>query len=118
MKNYDFKFFGGYVWYAYPSNKDDSWAALSPPQAKHSFSIKNFKDADLYANFSEHGLILITDTPERPDVPRWTVFPLTVPEGFGGKVNGNTLIRHVYTLSDTPTAVFSFFVGVELPDKV
>jgi hypothetical protein len=123
MKPLDAHIFSGYVWYGYPTDDTDEFnvALFEYPgeEAKFRFRIKDFVGANSYSNYREEGIILITDTAEKPYAPKgWTVIPLSVADGFGGRVNENTVIRHIYTVSETPEAVFSFFVGLDVPPKI
>lgn len=118
----DFHIFGGYVWYAYPKTPSGeiTTALLNTPgeDAKACFRIKDFVGASYYSNYRDEGLLLVTETATKPDASReWDVVPLSVPDGFGGKVNENTVIRHIYTLSENPDAVFSFFIGLRIPQE-
>ncbi len=129
MTPHDFHFFSGYVWYAYPidDTKDFNPALLEYPgaEAKMRLRIKDFVGAASYSNYREEGILLITDTAQKPEAPHgWEIVPLSVPDGFGGMVNENTLVRHIYTATEAPISgspyqpVFSFFVGLEIPPKV
>src|SRR5690348_13865344 len=95
----NFNFFGGYVWYAFPTTKPP---VMGLPALKHSFPIKDFVGLNSYSNYSEEGVIFITDDAKKPEIPLgWVIVPFCVPDGFGGKVNGNTVVRHIYTLNET-----------------
>jgi len=114
----DFHVFGGYVWYAYPKGA----SSLDPPggaDAKARFRVKDFVTADAYSNYHDDGLLIITATAKKPEASNlWQVVPLRVPDGFGGKVNENTVIRHIYTLVEKPEEVFSFFIGLRVPVEI
>jgi len=119
----DFHVFGGYVWYAYPKTPSGEFSAapLNPPgeDAKACFHIKDFVTADAYSNYHDDGLLIVTVTAKKPEASNlWQVVPLRVPDGFGGKVNENTVIRHIYTLVEKPEEVFSFFIGLRVPVEI
>ncbi len=112
----DLRVFSGYVWYAYPINRNDVHGLMMVEG--EIIRIKNFKGAGQYNNYDPDGVIIVTETADKPLVSLgWQVTPCNLPDGFGGE-NGGRVVRHVCTTEETENAIYSIFVGLKPTRKV
>lgn len=114
----DLRVFAGYVWLAYPVKRDGEGLqalldGLNVPDPAAKLPLCYFgEDAKLFGNYHDQSIIIVTAAPTKPTVPAgWEIVPLSVPEGFGGVIDG-WKVRHVHTLSADEEKVYAVFVAL------
>jgi hypothetical protein len=117
----DVRIFGGYVWYAYPLNDfQDRWEAalkaLLPPLGSKTLPICHMEEQKVFAYYRKDGLIVVTQTPEKPPVPSgWEVVAITLSDGARYD-DGKQKVLYVHTVTpENPDLVYGIFVGLALP---